>query len=113
MRMIVFFDLPTLTRKNKKDYVQFRRFLLYDGFDMIQFSVYCRIIVGRDGEMQHYKRIKEHLPPAGSVRCMTVTEKQYSAIQFLVGKKQNKKKKLVGYNYYFFKKNEKKYSKNS
>lgn len=96
MRMIVFFDLPTLTRKNKKDYVQFRRFLLHDGFDMIQFSVYCRIIVGKDGEMQHYKRIKEHLPPAGSVRCMTVTEKQYSAIQFLVGKKTKQEEKVGG-----------------
>lgn len=96
MRMIVFFDLPTKTRKNKKDYVRFRRFLLQDGFDMIQFSVYCRIIVGKDGEMQHYKRLKTHLPPEGSVRCITVTEKQYADIQFLVGKKTKQEEKIGG-----------------
>ena len=96
MRMIVFFDLPTKTRKNKKDYVRFRRFLLQDGFDMIQFSVYCRIIVGKDGEMQHYQRLKTHLPSEGSVRCITVTEKQYADIQFLVGKKTKQEEKIGG-----------------
>ena len=96
MRMIVFFDLPTKTRKNKHDYVHFRRFLLKDGFDMIQFSVYSRIIVGKDGEKQHYNRIKEHLPPVGSVRCITVTEKQYASIQFLVGKKTRQEEKIGG-----------------
>lgn len=96
MRMIVFFDLPTKTRKNKKDYVLFRRFLLKDGFDMIQYSVYSRIIVGKDGEEQHHKRIKAHLPPEGSIRCMTVTEKQYASIQFLVGKKTKQEERVGG-----------------
>lgn len=96
MRMIVFFDLPTITKKNKQDYVRFRRFLLQDGFDMIQFSVYSRIVVGKDGELQHYNRIKAHLPPKGSIRCMTVTEKQYASIQSLVGKKSRQEEKVGG-----------------
>ena len=87
MRMIVFFDLPTITKKNKQDYVRFRRFLLQDGFDMIQFSVYSRIVVGKDGELQHYNRIKAHLPPKGSIRCMTVTEKQFARMIYLNGEK--------------------------
>lgn len=94
MRMIVFFDLPTKTKKNKKDYIRFRRFLLNDGFDMMQFSVYTRIIVGKYGEQQHYDRLKNHLPPEGSVRCITVTEKQYSNILFLVGKKTKQEEKV-------------------
>ena len=96
MRMIVFFDLPTIPKKNKQDYVRFRRFLLQDGFDMIQFSVYSRIVVGKDGELHHYNRIKAHLPPKGSIRCMTVTEKQYASIQFLVGKKSRQEEKVGG-----------------
>ena len=96
MRMIVFFDLPTITQQNKRDYIHFRKFLLKDGFEMIQFSVYSRIVVGKDGEDLHYKRIRCHLPPKGSIRCLTVTEKQYASIQFLVGKKTRQEEKVGG-----------------
>jgi len=96
MRIIVFFDLPTKTKKNKRNYVQFRRFLLNDGYDMIQFSVYSRIIVGKDAKMAHYDRIKRNLPPEGSIRCMTVTEKQYSEIEILVGKRTIQEERIGG-----------------
>ena len=48
MRLIVFFDLPMVTKTEKRAYVQFRRFLLNDGYDMVQFSVYGRILNGND-----------------------------------------------------------------
>lgn len=48
MRLIVFFDLPMVTKAEKRAYVQFRRFLLNDGYDMIQWSVYGRILNGTD-----------------------------------------------------------------
>ena len=85
MRLIVFFDLPTLTKADKRAYVQFRRFLLNDGYDMIQWSVYGRILNGKDAEIKHLARLVDNLPPAGSVRSMTVTEKQYAGIKLLVG----------------------------
>jgi CRISPR-associated protein Cas2 len=85
MRLIVFFDLPMVTKAEKKAYVQFRRFLLNDGYDMIQFSVYGRILNGKDAETKHLARLAGNLPPQGSVRCMTVTEKQYAGIKLLVG----------------------------
>ena len=53
MRMIVFFDLPMVTKAEKKVYVQFRRFLLNDGYDMIQWSVYGRLLCGMDDETPH------------------------------------------------------------
>lgn len=96
MRMIVFFDLPTITVKNKKDYVKFRRFLLKDGYVMLQWSVYCRIIAGKDAEKVHFNRIKNNLPPEGSVRCLTVTEKQYASIEILVGKPKKQELKVGG-----------------
>lgn len=86
MRLLLFFDLPMVSKAEKRAYVQFRRFLLDDGYDMIQWSVYGRLLNGSDAHIKHLKRLAEHLPPAGSVRCMTVTEKQFAGIQLLVGK---------------------------
>jgi CRISPR-associated protein Cas2 len=85
MRMLVLFDLPVVTRAERRAYAQFRRFLLNDGFDMIQFSVYGRILNGRDAEEKHLQRVVANLPPDGSVRVLTVTEKQYASMRLLVG----------------------------
>lgn len=85
MRMLVFFDLPVVTKTERRAYTLFRRFLLNDGFDMIQYSVYGRILNGRDAETKHLQRLIANLPPDGSVRMLTVTEKQYASMKLLVG----------------------------
>jgi CRISPR-associated protein Cas2 len=85
MRMMVFFDLPTVTKSERRAYTLFRRFLLNDGYDMIQFSIYGRILNGNDAEEKHMKRLLVNLPPEGSIRVLTVTEKQYSGMKLLVG----------------------------
>lgn len=85
MRLLLFFDLPMVTKAEKRAYVQFRRFLLNDGYDMVQWSVYGRLLNGTDAEAKHLKRLTDNLPPAGAVRCMTVTEKQFAGIKLLVG----------------------------
>jgi CRISPR-associated protein Cas2 len=85
MRLLVFFDLPVVTRAERRAYTVFRRFLLNDGYDMIQFSVYGRIVNGNDAEQKHLKRLVDNLPPEGSVRCLSVTEKQFASMKLLVG----------------------------
>ena len=85
MRILVFFDLPMVTKSEKRAYTLFRRFLLNDGYDMIQFSIYGRIVNGRDAETKHMQRLVSNLPPNGSVRMLTVTEKQYASMKLLVG----------------------------
>lgn len=85
MRMLVFFDLPVGTKAERRAYTQFRRFLINDGFDMIQFSVYGRILNGRDAEEKHMQRVVDNLPKEGSIRVLTVTEKQYGSMKLLVG----------------------------
>ncbi len=85
MRILVFFDLPVVTRAERRAYTQFRRLLLNDGYDMIQFSVYGRVLNGRDAEEKHMQRLLLNLPPDGSVRVLTVTEKQYASMKLLVG----------------------------
>lgn len=85
MRLMVFFDLPTVTKADKRAYTVFRRFLLQDGYDMLQWSVYARIVNGMDDVAKHQQRLAAHLPKKGSVRCMKVSEKQYAAMEILVG----------------------------
>ena len=94
MRLMVFFDLPTITKKDKRAYVLFRRFLLNDGYDMIQWSVYGRIINGSDSATIHLNRLAANLPPTGSVRCLQISEKQFANIKLLVGKAKIQEKKI-------------------
>lgn len=96
MRLLVFFDLPMVTKAEKRAYVQFRKFLLNDGYDMIQWSVYGRILNGADAEKKHLARLAENLPPEGSVRAMTVTEKQYAGMRLLVGMPRFQEKRVGG-----------------
>jgi len=85
MRMLVLFDLPVVTRAERRAYTLFRRFLINDGYDMIQFSIYGRILNGNDAEEKHMKRLIDNLLPEGSVRCLTVTEKKFASMKLLVG----------------------------
>lgn len=85
MRLIVFFDLPTVTKAEKRAYTLFRRFLLQDGYDMIQWSVYARMVNSFDDADKHLKRLSTNLPKQGSVRCLQVSEKQFAAMKLLVG----------------------------
>lgn len=94
MRLIVFFDLPTTTKADKRAYVLFRRFLLQDGYDMIQYSVYGRIVNGFDNAETHLKRLADNLPKSGSVRCLQISEKQFSEIKLLVGIAKIQEKKV-------------------
>ncbi|MBU8565669.1 CRISPR-associated endonuclease Cas2 [Virgibacillus pantothenticus] len=86
MRIIVFFDLPVVLKKERKAYSQFRKFLLNDGYVMLQYSVYSRICNGEDGVRKHMKRLRENLPPVnGAIRAMKITEKQFENMEILLG----------------------------
>ncbi|MDD6187481.1 MAG: CRISPR-associated endonuclease Cas2 [Oscillospiraceae bacterium] len=85
MRMIVFFDLPVTTAPERKAATKFRNFLIKDGYCMMQFSVYSRVCNGNDAVEKHSKRLKTNLPKNGSVRLLTITEKQYRNMAILLG----------------------------
>ena len=102
MRMMVMFDLPTKTEKNKKDYIQFRRFLLQDGFDMMQYSVYTRYCPTLDLLEKHVRRVKGYLPKQGSVRVISLTNKQYAEMAILVGEKRANERRLTHENLTLF-----------
>ena len=83
--MLVFFDLPVMTKKEKKAATKFRNFLLKDGYQMVQWSVYSRICNGTDAIAMHKQRLNQNIPEKGSVRLLTLTEKQYESIDILLG----------------------------
>jgi len=90
MRLLVLYDLPVLSRPEKKAYARFHKFLLRNGYDMIQFSVYARLCNGQDSIEKHLTRLMANLPGQGSVRCMQITERQFTGIKVLVGRKTKK-----------------------
>ena len=63
---------------------KFRTFLLKDGYHMVQYSLYARVCNGMDSVEKHIKRLKANLPPNGSVRVLTITERHYESIKILV-----------------------------
>lgn len=94
MRLIVFFDLPVTTKEKRRAYTVFRRFLIQDGYDMVQWSVYGRVVNGNDDAEKHLKRLASNLPKEGSIRCLQVSEKQFAGMKLLVGTKNFQEKKV-------------------
>lgn len=90
MWILVFFDLPTETKKDIKEYTIFRKFLLDDGFTMFQFSIYIRNCASSENAAVHTKRIKSRLPPLGKVGILCITDKQFSNMELFFGTKTQK-----------------------
>ena len=80
MRMIVFFDLPTLTQKDLREYRYFRKFLLSNGFIMMQESVYSKLVLNNNSGNLIKKQLDKNLPSSGIVQILTITERQFSEL---------------------------------
>lgn len=89
MRIIVFFDLPTETAKDRKMYSKFRKMLINDGFIMLQESVYSKLALNSSIANSIREKIHKNKPPKGIVQMLTITEKQYNSIEYVVGEKNN------------------------
>jgi CRISPR-associated protein Cas2 len=86
MWVLVFFDLPTATTKERKIYGLFRKKILKDGFQMFQFSIYMRHCASRENADVHIKRVKKILPEKGHVGIMSITDKQFGMMEIFHGK---------------------------
>ena len=80
MWIFVMFDLPVGTKKQMRDAARFREFLLDEGFEMSQFSVYARFCSGKESFESHLARIERSLPEKGDVHILTFTDRQYENI---------------------------------
>lgn len=86
MRLLVFFDLPVETSKNRRDYTKFHKFLEKNGFIMMQKSVYSKLVINNVVSSAVKNKVYENLPPEGVVELLEITENQFSRIEYLVGK---------------------------
>lgn len=90
MWVLVFYDLPTETKKERKAAAEFRKKIMSNGFTMFQFSIYIRHCASRENAEVHIKRVKKILPPTGEVGILCITDKQFGNIELFVQKKEKK-----------------------
>jgi CRISPR-associated protein Cas2 len=81
MWVMVFFDLPTETRTERREASLFRKNLLKDGFTMFQYSIYVRCCPSRENADVHTKRVRAFLPGTGNVVMFTITDKQFGMME--------------------------------
>ncbi len=86
MWMIVMFDLPVITKTERKAATDFRNTLLDLGFAMSQFSVYMRFCTSQAQMETYCKRVECALPEGGKVNVLHFTDKQYERIVTFHGK---------------------------
>lgn len=91
MWILVFFDLPTETKRQRKAASGFRKYLLKDGFTMFQFSIYTRFCNSRENTEVHIKRVKAGLPKEGKVGILTVTDRQFGMMEVFFARKAQEK----------------------
>lgn len=94
MWVLVFFDLPTATKKERKLYTDFRKRLMNDGFTMFQFSIYMRHCPSRENADVHIKRVKSALPATGEVGIICITDKQFGQMEIFSGKTSVEKRSM-------------------
>lgn len=87
MWVLVFFDLPTETKNDRKAYADFRKKLVKDGFNMFQFSIYVRHCPSAENADVHINRVKKSLPEFGHVGILCITDKQFGSIELFYGRK--------------------------
>lgn len=85
MRMLIFFDLPTETAEDRRNYRKFRNGLIKNGFIMMQESVYCKLLMNSTADQCVREAVRKIKPPKGLIQLLTVTEKQFAGIEFLTG----------------------------
>lgn len=90
MWVLVHFDLPTDTKKDRKAYAEFRKKILKDGFQMFQFSMYIRHCSSKENAEVHIKRVKGMLPPKGHVGILCITDKQFGQMEIFRGRQPEK-----------------------
>lgn len=85
MRVIVMFDLPVVTASDKREYSRFRKYLIKNGFLMMQESIYCKLAQNSTVADAIVENVRKNKPISGLVQAMKITEKQFSKIEYIVG----------------------------
>ncbi|MDT2756011.1 CRISPR-associated endonuclease Cas2 [Enterococcus asini] len=87
MRHLLMFDMPQDTAEDRKQYRQFRKFLLSEGFVMHQYSIYTKLLLNGTAAKAMLSRLEQHKPRSGTVTILPITEKQFAKMIYLTGNK--------------------------
>lgn len=85
MRLLVFFDLPVQTANDRKNYRIFRKFLIKEGYLMLQESVYSKLCINEHAVQNDIARLQKNRPPHGLVQALRVAERQYAKMLYITG----------------------------
>ena len=85
MRLLLFFDLPTETAQDRREYARFRKLLIKSGFIMMQKSVYSKLAINQTAADAALNTVKKHRPPRGTMQALIITEKQYARMEYILG----------------------------
>ena len=88
MRIILMFDLPSVEDYEKKEYSQFRKALLRNGYSMMQYSIYIKVSNLQVDLKKEIAKFKDKIPRDGNIRMIAITEKQYQAMEIVLGNKK-------------------------
>ena len=88
MRILIFFDLPTETAKDKKTYSKFRKFLIKEGFVMMQESVYVKLVLNNSITNSIREKIERNKPAKGLIQSLIITEKQFNSMEYIIRRKR-------------------------
>ena len=89
MRLVLFFDLPVGTPAQRKAYRQFVKYLTKAGYLRMQESVFSKLVINDRVALTSIKKLRENKPPPGIVQVLKVTEKEFAAMEFIVGEARN------------------------
>ena len=90
MRVIVFFDLPTTTLEDRREYNRFRNYLIKSGFIMMQESVYSKLAQNSGVADAVINNVRKNKPTEGLVQLLSVTEKQFQKMEYIIGNSKSK-----------------------
>lgn len=85
MRVVVFFDLSTVTSIDRRNYRRFRGYLLKKGFMMLQESVYCKLALNMTAANAIMHDVRLNKVSKGFILMLALTEKQFSNIEIVLG----------------------------
>ncbi len=89
MRTIVFFDLPNIYHKDKRNYQLFHKFLINEGYIMLQESVYSKLALNLQQAELNVNKIRKNAPNKGLIQVLNITEKQYAEIEYIIGESKS------------------------
>lgn len=89
MRVVVFFDLPVDTAADRNEYRRFRKFLIRNGFVMMQESVYSKIVLNNTAAVAVQENVRLHKAAKGLIQMLVITERQFERMEIVVGEPQN------------------------